>query len=228
MFVICLLLFASPARADFVQSNLRFTLFHEVGHAVIDQRQVRLFGPEETAADGFGIYLGHLLLSEGDMAEMISDMTWLARDEADEILFDPWAEYMPGSQRLAWAVCLYYGLAPDDRGPLARALGMPSDSKRACTEAGAMLDAAWRPILAELAPETPNAAPTFRADRSSKALRLLAKDIDAVNQAIQLPRPVPVVAERCGEDNAYYYHIDERIAFCDEMTDALLLRAARR
>ncbi|UWQ18020.1 DUF4344 domain-containing metallopeptidase [Jannaschia sp. M317] len=223
-FAVLFCLLATPLRADYVLSNLRLTLYHEVGHAVIDQMQVQPFGPEETAADGFAMLLAHRLHSETELRRMVQDATRLARAEAENLLFDPWDEYMTGPQRLAHAICLYYGLRPDVRGPVARALGMPAESEDACVARAEVVAAAWAPVLARMAP---GGGRSLQPERIGKTLRLLAKDIDRLNGHLTLPRPVPVQVASCGEDNAYYYHGDERILFCTEMLKALR-RSARR
>ncbi len=227
--ILCLYLCtAGPAAADFIRSNLRFTLYHELGHAVIDQLSLPVFGTEETAADSFGIVLADRLHPEEEMQVILTDMTALSRAEAVERIFDPWDQYMPDAQRLARAICLAYGLNPAERLPLARALGMPASAADACVEDATQVRAAWAPVMERLRPK-PGATPTesLRPGRHGKALRLLGQDIERVNEAIVLPRFVPVTNVACGEDNAYYFHIDERIEFCSEMVEALSARGLR-
>jgi hypothetical protein len=211
---------AAPAQAGDALGNLRFTLFHELGHAVIDQYEVALFGPEEIAADGFGLLLGDRLLtteeSDAMMRAVISQARAWALPRAPT-----WSDYLPDGQRLAWKLCVWYGLDPDAHGPLARALGMPSDREDRCAEAGDHVARAWKPILAGIE-AGPGPALTRLGD--GKALRMLEGDMATVNAAISLPRPVSVEVEPCGEDNAFYYPLEERIVFCAELTDALLGR----
>ena len=211
---------ASPVHADFALNNLRHILFHEIGHAVIDQMEVAISGPEETAADGFAMVLADRLLDEGALRAQVSDVVRLARIEAEGEVFDPWHDYMPGAQRLAWAICVYYGLAPEARGDHARALGMPPWRAPACAEAGRRVRDAWAPTFETMRGAVGTAA-TFRSGARAKVLRLLAPDVEAVNRVIALPRPVPIGVEHCGEDNAFYYHDDERIAFCAELFPSL-------
>ncbi|UWQ21684.1 DUF4344 domain-containing metallopeptidase [Jannaschia sp. W003] len=210
---------AAPARADFVLNNLRFTLYHEAAHAVIDGWSVGLSGPEEVAADGFAVLLAHRLHDEETSRDLITDAVRLGRMDAAEELFDPWEQYMPGAQRVAWTLCLWYGLAPARRGDHARALGMPASLAPRCEEAAGRLRAAWDPVLERM--RGAGGRTSFRASRSGKALRLLAPDLLRLNREIALPRPIPVRSEACGEDNAFYYHFDARIVFCDEMVGAL-------
>lgn len=225
LIALCCLLWpaAGPARADFVHNNLRFTLYHELGHAVIDQLDLHVFGTQETAADSFAIVLADRLLSEAEMTRLIIDVTDLGRQEAAEELFDPWDEYMPGAQRLARAICLYYGLDPAARGMTARALGMPRDSEWDCADDATVTEAAWAAVLHDLTPR-PGSPRSLRPGRRGKALRLLSDDIARINSALTLPRPIPVIQVDCGEDNAFYLDVEERIEFCTEMVEALRMR----
>lgn len=208
------------ARADFALNNMRHILYHEVGHAVIDQLDVALFGPEETAADGFAMVLADRLHGEEALGAIVSDHVRLARIEAERGAFDPWHEYMPGSQRLAWAICLYYGLEPERRGDLARALGLPPTREGACEKAGDRARAAWAPVFDRMAASA-GSRPTLRPVGGGKAMRVLADAIEALDPVIVLPLPVTIEVERCGQDNAFYYVGDTRIAFCAELFHAL-------
>ncbi len=225
-YLLPLLLLAGPASADFVLSNLRFTLYHEVGHAVIDQSRVPIFAPEETVADGFALVLADRLHSDDEMVDLITDMTRLGREEASEELFEPWEDSMPGAQRTAWAICVWYGLDPRTRADVAHALGMPPDRDRPCTEAGRSVRAAWGPVLDRLLPEAGREG-TLHPGLDGKALRILAPDIERLNAALALPNRTPMTVESCGQDNAYYYHYDDRIVFCSEMVEALRGRVRR-
>ncbi|WP_371156343.1 DUF4344 domain-containing metallopeptidase [Jannaschia sp. 2305UL9-9] len=221
-----LILSAGPASAEYVHNNLRMTLYHEVAHAVIDQHDVAQFGPEETAADTFALVLADRLHTEADMRALITDATKMARSDARSSFFDAWSEYMPADQRIAYAICIYYGLNPEMRRSTALALGMPLASLRSCTDRGASVRAAWSPLLNSIAPVAPQSS--LKPATVGKALRLLGRDIDRVNAHIFLPRPIPVSSESCGEENAFYFHWDERIVFCTEMVDALLSQVRGR
>ena len=221
------LLAPTPAPADFVLNNLRFTLYHEVAHAMIDQLHLPIFGPEENAADSFAIVFADRVHDEAANQAFIRDLVELGRAEAIEEYFDPWQEYMPGAQRTARAICIWYGMEPSARGDLARALGMPPKEARACREAGSAIKRAWSTVIDDARPE-PGAAMTLRPAAQGKALRLLEADIARVNALIALPNVTPLTVEDCGQDNAYYYHYDDRMVICSEMVGALRERAARR
>ena len=87
-------LLPGPAAAEFILDNLRFTLYHEVGHAVIDPYAIPFFGPEEASADGLALVIADRLHSEAEMRGMIEAVTALGRDQAGHA-YDPWSGYMP-------------------------------------------------------------------------------------------------------------------------------------
>lgn len=210
-----------PAAAEFILNNLRFTLYHEVGHAVIDQYSVPIFGPEEAVADGFALVIADRLHTEAEMRDMIEAVTTLGRSQAGQV-YDPWAGYMPDGQRVAWTICIWFGLNPSGRGDFARALGMPPGAAEDCAYQGRTLRAAWRPVLDRAKPKD-GADPTLTAAAKGKALRMLGPDIARLNAMVALPRQTPITVERCGEDNAYYY-VEGRIVICTEMMEGLRAR----
>ncbi|KIT17631.1 DUF4344 domain-containing metallopeptidase [Jannaschia aquimarina] len=222
--VVLLLLCAVPARADYVLNNLRFTLWHEAGHAVIDQMDVPIRGPEEAIADGFALMLAARLLGPDEMAQLLSDVAEQARRDAVDEVFDAWSPYMPGAQRVAWLICVGYGLSPSAR-PLARALGLPPQKESHCLDAARRITGGWDEILAAQGPH--DGSTSFRAYGYDRTLRLLQEDLLRLNRTIRLPRQVPVVVERCGEDNAFYYPEEEEIVFCEEMLPALKARRTK-
>lgn len=215
---------ASPARADFVLNNLRFTLLHEAAHAVIDQWSLGLTGPEEIAADGLALMLAQRMMDPEALGALVEDVVALGRLDALGELHDPWEPYLPGAHRVAWTICVYHGLAPALHGDRARALGMPAPRGRRCAMDVVRMRAAWEPVLAKI--RNRDGRTSFEAGRRGKALFLLKEDLLRLNREVTLPQPIPVLSERCGEDNAFYFHFDARIVFCDEMVEAL--RALRR
>lgn len=212
-------LVAGSAAADPVRDNLRFTLYHAVGHAVIDQMRVPMLGSEETAADGFALVLADRLHDEAEMAEMIASLTALARMQAVAAI-DPWSLYMADGQRIAWRICLWFGLEPAARGDLARALGLPREAHHSCTTEARRLRAGSAPILARAEPGM-RAKPRLVPKGGGKALTILADDVLRLQCKVALPQPTPVTQESCGEDNAFYYHEQDRIVICDKLVEAL-------
>lgn len=223
--LLALPLAASPACAKFVRANLRLTLYHELGHAVIDQLAVPMFGPEEAAADGFAVMLADRLHGEAEMAALVTHVTALGRAQAMAAV-DVWSPYLPDGQRIARTICLWYGLRPARRGDLAHALGMPVEAEAGCVEDGRRLRAAWRPVLKRVRP-SPGQTPSLRADGDDKALLLLVEDIARLATVVALPKVTPVIVEVCGEDNAFYYQDEDRIALCAEMVETLRSLARR-
>lgn len=71
--------------------NLRFTLWHEMAHALVDQLRLPVFGPEENAADSFAPVYADRTTAEAELQVLIVDLVRLGRAEAAEEMFDPWA-----------------------------------------------------------------------------------------------------------------------------------------
>jgi hypothetical protein len=215
-----LLAWPGAAAADPGLNVLRMTLYHEVGHAVIDQLDLPVYGMEENAADVFALALAQRLHSEAELAAILRDTTEAYRRDAAAELFDHWAQYMPAGQRLARQVCLWFGAEPDARADLARALGMPPEEARRCEIDAFDADAAWAPVLDGVRPDPRDVTPTFRLPLFDRRLGRLSRDVKRLNRVVKLPRTVPVDVEACGEANAYYYD-DGRIAICAELLDDL-------
>lgn len=213
------------ARADLVRDNLRFTLYHELGHAVIDQLRVPMLGPEETAADGFALVLADRLHDEAEMWSLVTSVTAHARAQAVGAI-DPWSPYMAEGQRIAWTICVWYGLGPALRGNRARALGLPPEAEYQCVADARRLRAGWIAILRRLE-ATGSKGGSLRSRGGGKALVLLRDDIARLREEVALPRETPVTQEPCGEDNAFYYQNEDRIVICDEMVEALQAAARR-
>ena len=111
-FITALTLLPAPALADFTENNLLAIFYHELGHAVIDQMQVPIFGQEEDAADSLSILLIDALYDSDDAEVIAYDSASLFWAEAQD---DPafWDTHGPDEQRYFNTMCLFYGADPD-------------------------------------------------------------------------------------------------------------------
>lgn len=114
----------------YVVSNLRFTLLHEIAHAVIDEHSVPVLGGQEQAADQVAIML-LLMLGEPLMAlekgrserinrELLEELLaissewyieWQQAIDANNVVY--WDEHPLPIQRFYDVTCLAYGSQPD-------------------------------------------------------------------------------------------------------------------
>ena len=100
---------------DFVAANLIATLYHELGHALIDQLGLPVFGQEEDAADVLSVLMIDALFEEEAAVTIALDTAFgFALSSEDETpVF--WDVHGPDLQRYYTTLCLFYGANPDAR-----------------------------------------------------------------------------------------------------------------
>ncbi len=204
----------APAFADFVENNLLAIFYHELGHAVIDQLQVPIFGQEEDAADALSILLIDALYDEESAEAIAYDSAALFWAEAQE---EPafWDVHGPDEQRFFNTICLFYGAAPDDREDFANELGLPLERASGCEDEFWLASESWNAVLDEMIESE-----SFKGKLNlSAALTLPAieSELAALNKEFSWPRDVEVRIEDCGEANAFYDLGDQSITICHEL-----------
>lgn len=128
-----------------------FTLFHELGHALIDVWDLPITGREEDAVD----QLATIILLEGDeggeeMALNGASSFWdeeaiAAGGEDEEDSF--WDEHSLGQQRFYNIVCWAYGSNPDDLGYVIEDEWLPEARAEQCPNEFARMAKAWDTLL---------------------------------------------------------------------------------
>ncbi|MEL6646313.1 MAG: DUF4344 domain-containing metallopeptidase [Pseudomonadota bacterium] len=208
------------AKEALVDANIRSIFYHELGHAVISEMNVPIFGQEEDAADVMSVLLIDALYEE-EAAQA------LAYDSAFGFINDPegteeiayWSTHGPDEQRYYNHVCLFYGANPDERDDLAVELGLPQDRAEYCPEEFDQANSSWSLIFDEmevaenagkLVYEYEGSAPNGLLDR------IMQQEVSDMNDTLSLPRDVGVVVLSCGEANAYYDPQKIEIQFCEE------------
>lgn len=131
---------------DAIDGALRFTLYHEVGHALVDLLDLPAVGREEDAAD----QIATLLLDDGTEAGAQA-----ALDGAEAYYEEPpnpdsaayWDEHGLGAQRFYNVACLVYGRDPEARADLVGEDYLPKERADVCEEEYARSVAGWRRLL---------------------------------------------------------------------------------
>jgi len=101
--------------SPFVQSNVIHTLFHEIGHAIIDQFQLPVIGQEEDAVDAFAT-IEVITFFEEDAKPILIDVaaSWLAMDaDTDREQLNFYDIHDLDAQRAYRVICHLYGNDPD-------------------------------------------------------------------------------------------------------------------
>ncbi len=228
--------------AGFVHSNLLHTLFHEAGHLVIDQFQLPVIGQEEDAADSFATV--EILNTFDDHVDILLDAAeaMIVSHELAEATgepFDYFGEHDLDIQRGLRIVCHAVGLDPDRYDEAARWLDMAEERRITCEDEAIVAADSWEALLADhFLPEGEPASDVSveivedQAFTTEIALlretRVLDEFAGWLGDTFRLPEPVEVVAEACGEENAFYDPAAVRITLCHEFIGAMFVLASER
>lgn len=209
-----LALVPSVAAADFVDNNLLAIFYHELGHAVIHQMDVPIFGQEEDAADALSILLIDALYdpeTAEDMAYDSASLFWVEADNPPAF----WDTHGPDEQRYYNTVCLFYGADPDARAEFAEDNGLPEERADTCAEEFDLAFNSWTAVLDDMAGP---GMPGKLVLHSAAQMPLIADEVAALNEDFSWPQDISVHIAPCGEANAYYDLDDQSVTLCSELT----------
>jgi hypothetical protein len=212
----------------FVDSNIAETLYHELGHALIDILDLRVFGPEEFAVDLFAVVMMNHLHDEATVVGMAYDVAaaydaGATREHASGSTPSMWDVHGSDQQRYYNLVCLMYGANPEARESLAEELGLPGERAFTCEDEYAMTARAWGEVLDGLATGAPGQSlkMDWVLDHDSPVARHVAGEVDRLNAIMVLPDELAVSVIPCDEVNAFYDPGPREIIICTEMADHL-------
>ncbi len=222
--------------ASFVENNLLHILYHEAGHAVIDQFLLPVLGQEEDAADAFAtievmnVYEDPLpILADSAIAQFIM----ADRMAGDYEIADYYGAHDLDIQRAYRVVCHAVGLDPENYLPLAEEFDLDADRIETCEDDGWLAAESWEVLL----------EPTFLAEGETSDNVRTELDIDGLTaeqtallldsgvmeeftdylrNTFDWPRPVTVTIDICNYANAYYDPATVTISMCAEFVDELI------
>ena len=124
-----------------------FVLFHEIGHALVDQWDLPVLGREEDAVDAFStIFMTEFVPNGGQIALWGADFfDFLGRNHGRYGRIDFADEHSLDSQRAYSIACWVYGSSPKKYGGLERIL--PRSRLVRCPSEYAQLKKAWLKFL---------------------------------------------------------------------------------
>ncbi len=240
--------------ALFVVGNTLFTVYHELGHALIDLLKLPVIGREEDAVDGFAAVTmipeqpddvrDALIVAVGDGWRAQSDRA--ASDDQQPF----WGEHALDEQRHFAIVCLMVGSDQEGFYDYALEAGLPDERIETCAHDFTRMKRGWKRLLTphRRNPEKTNelaapAAPVVSVvfddplPKQGSVYELLREDgllEDAIlrfGDGIVLPSPVTVRFTPCKEANAFWSRRDGEVLVCYELIDefeAILLDTALR
>ena len=211
----------------YVASNLLAIFYHELGHALIDVMDLRIFGQEEDAADVLSILLVHEFFEEEAAVQIMYDTAFSFLSDAElteEVAY--WDTHGPDLQRFYTTICLFVGASFEEREDIAEELELPEDRLAGCEEEFELAYNSWSSVMDELAVEGGGASLQLKGEASKDPLihltfETMRDEISDLNAQFVLPEPVEVRIEACGEPNAFYDPEEKAITMCTEFAGYL-------
>ncbi len=217
---------------DFVEGNLYFLAYHELGHALVSELDLPVTGREEDAVDRIAIWM--MTPESGDeQPDYLLDAMqgWFSfgdQTSLDEIAW--WDEHGTDHQRGYQIACLLFGADPERYRDLATDVGLPPERQESCVWESQQNQAVWdrllMPHIREENVASPTSAmavsydPTERHRAESDYLRkigLLEHVASLMHDTYGLKSGIGVVAEECGEANAFWDAEGRKLVICYEL-----------
>ncbi len=223
----------------FVQANVQWTVGHEIGHALIDQLDLPVFGREEDAADMLGAMLLVLRRDIGLQPDFrarlkaIADgwlLEWIDDVELQRAI-PYWDSHSLDIQRLFTFTCLIYGSDPSHLEDLADTATLPVERALYCPDEYALAARSidWvarnfgRPEGAAIEPGAGRFKVVFDKVGSEdyadlieivKADPFLEESAEHLSRRLRLPRDITIVFTDCGNAEAFYNERTVEIVMC--------------
>ena len=214
----------------YVLGNTVWTLYHELGHALIDLYDLPVLGREEDAADQLAIMM--MLADEAGVMrdQMAIDAAWYwfyADREAQGYETPVWDEHSLSLQRFYRTVCYIYGSDPERFEHVADRARLPSSERAACERDQETTHASWTKVLEPHAAQgqvhgrvesvfDEPAGDYAGVARLVEASGLADEIARKVQEQFRLPRNLTIRFRECGEENAFYDPGKRSIIICYE------------
>ena len=233
---------------DFVLANVEFTLLHEIGHALIHQFPIPLFGQEEDAADQmattFMILRHNTDIDPTAMNKLLMvSVEWLSEweDEArtpggNTHAF--WDSHSLAIQRFYNVNCLLFGANPDELSFLLDTEMLPAERGFDCEQAYSQAFEANLWLLKSFARSETSLVPyngivveyeATRNPRHEMVRRWLIESgmvqgvASRATEFFAWPQPVRLFFDNCpGSAEAYYNRNVSEVVVCYELLDVFL------
>jgi hypothetical protein len=234
---------AGDDRALFVAGNVEFLLIHELGHLVISEFGVPVFGPEEVAAD----YIAAAALlrqklaggERGDRAraylfaaaEALNASWERGQDAGADVPY--WGAHALNIQRFFQIGCLVYGSDPEAYADLPGRIGLPPARARGCPAEYAQAARAFEWLLTTYgrppgAPKGYQIEIEYGPTRSRvqqdildelRELGSIEFTVGRVNSLFPLKAPARLVMRSCGRPEAAWQGATRELVICYELLD---------
>jgi hypothetical protein len=222
---------------DFAMHDAEYTMYHEIGHLLINELGLPVLGKEEDAADALAVIL--MLNDTADLDESANALIDSANGwyfnavKANQATVDELSYYDSHSldiQRAYAMVCMMVGAQPEAYKETAEAYDMDADGQEQCSYTYADAERGWKTLLEPyLATEDhtgeaitvvyEDAAPGFEQYAEELRSRAVLDNAAALVAAkFVLPRPITFLGTQCDSANAWYSSGDAEITYCYALT----------
>ncbi|QJB68154.1 DUF4344 domain-containing metallopeptidase [Parasphingorhabdus halotolerans] len=217
----------------FVEGNLFFIAYHELGHALVSELDIPIAGKEEDAVDRLATWL---LTPEDDeespdyLIQSIDGWFQSANDvKPDDIEW--WDEHGTDEQRAFQIACLLYGSKPDRYKSVADDVDLPAERRESCVDEAEQNEDSWSRLLDEhwledgKDSQKPSTKLVYRNTKKFAKQRTYLQNIElleeiatVLNEDFTLPPGIIVEASECdGESNAFWDPEDRKLKICYEL-----------
>lgn len=219
----------------FIVGNTAFTLYHEFGHALVDELGLPVLGREEDAVDNLATLV--MIPDEEDDDTQV-DLIFAAAEgwllshnhnSDDDLPF--WDEHGLDLQRFYAIVCMTYGSDPDTFQEMAESAELPADRRDRCPTEFERTAASWLKVLEPHFASGKRSGKPVRVvygkpGRKFAHLEKMLKDWGLVQDIAQdiadtfvLPHPLTVHIKSCGEANAFWEPDKRSVTLCYELVE---------
>ena len=234
----------TKAIAHAVDGEMMATIYHEVGHALIDQYNLPTTGKEEDAVDQLSVLF--MATSAEDWPELILNGAKYYLKASEEVTdiedLAFWDTHSLDQQRFFHLVCWTFGQNPDEREFLVTDGWLPEDRAERCPSEYAQMAHSWDVLLAPyvkgnedldvpdgwqhepiedrgqftVSYEKPEDATFEDAYAMVSTDNAFGEVTSALNETFALPADLNVVFKQC-EEFAYYDPSEKQLTFCYEI-----------
>jgi hypothetical protein len=217
---------------SFVEGNLYFIGYHELGHALVSELKIPVAGREEDAVDQLATWLMTPQKGEGEPEYLLGAIHGWFQLAAETPLatIDWWGEHGTDQQRGYQVACLLYGSDKARFGKAAEAARLPLERRMECGHEARKNDAAWTKLFEghirpdhDMAPEN-SVSITYEPTKEFAKEAAYLQDIGLLEDLSDLLRTnykikpgIKIEAVSCEEANAFWAPPERTLTFCYEM-----------
>ena len=216
----------------FVEGNLAFVAYHELGHAFVSEFDLPVVGREEDAVDRLATWF----LTPDNKTEaadyLIAAMNgwFLSASEVPLSEIAWWDEHGTNEQRAYQIACLLYGADPERFEGVADEVELPQQRRDVCEDESVQNEDAWSRLLEPHQRPDGSVAPpgsveirytetdTYAEERDYLSKNALLEELSEVIRTSYAFEPgIVVAAEECDEPNAFWSAEDRTLTVCYEL-----------